>query len=444
MYCYPVPQLTWDSFYYVKASVTGDYGIRPAGYAIFLRIVHLFLPDIQGVVYIQFLLHFLSLLFLLRVIKNVFNVSSAIYIVLGLLLIAEPVALYYANNILSDILFSAISTAALASLLWYLSKPSILLLALHLLLVFLAIEVRLIALFHPFFTCAVLLVAKRGIHSLISCIVIATLFGILWQWHVSVNKKEYGVSTYSAFSDWTAANNALYSLYSVDENFINNPDIKAQHLMFRHYMDTSSFKANEIGSAYLWDDASPLNHIRIHMADSLHLSYNASWFYVAPEFGRYGSYILWHFPGTYIKTFVLPNLATMAKPLLGEMSDYRITPFMDTITLARYHLRENDIKFRKEPYKRRINKVITAAYPVEFILFALSGILFLTNINKWAKEGRIAMCVLLAFPILYYGAMLWSSWFIYRYLLPVYPIVFAVIVLNISKLLNKQPATVNS
>lgn len=443
MYCYPVPQLTWDSFYYVRASITGDYGIRPAGYAIFLRIIYLYLSDIQSVVYIQFLLHFLSLLFLLRVIKNVFNVSSAVYIVLGLLLITEPVALYYANNILSDILFSAISTAALASLLWYLSKPSILLLTLHLLLVFLAVEVRLIALFYPIFTCAVLL-AKWGIQSFISCTVIAILFGILWQWHVSVNKKEYGVSTYSAFSDWTVANNALYSLHSVDENCIKNPDIKAQHLFFRHYMDTSSFKVNEIGSTYLWDDASPLNYIRIHETDSLHLSYNASWFYVAPEFGRYGSYIQWHFPGTYIKTFVLPNLATMEKPLYGEMADYRITKFMDTITFDRYNLRQERVKFRKEPYRRRINGIIAASYPVEFVLFILSGVFFFVNRKKWPLTGRKIMCVLITFPVLYYGAMLWSSWFIFRYVIPVYPIVFTVIVLNISALLNKRSATVNS
>jgi len=444
MYCYPVPQLTWDSFYYVRASITGDYGIRPAGYAIFLRIIYLYLSDIQSVVYVQFVLHFLSLLFLLRVIKNVFNVSSVVYIVLGLLLIAEPVALYYANNILSDILFSAISTAALASLLWYLSKPSILLLVLHLLLIFLAVEVRLIALFYPFFTCAVLLATWPGLRSFVSCVVIALLCGMLWQWHVSINKKQYGVAIYSAFSDWTVANNALYSLYSVDENFIKNPDIKAQHLFFRHYMDTSSFKVNEIGSTYLWDNASPLNYIRIHRADSLHLSYNASWFYVAPEFGRYGSYIQWHFPGSYIKTFVVPNLATMQKPLYGEMADYRITKFMDTITLNRYHLQPEQVKFRKEPYRRRINGVIAASYPVEFVLFLLSCVLFFLNCKKWTDAGKKAMCVLITFPVLYYGAMLWSSCFIFRYLLPVYPIVFSVIVLNISALLNKQPATVNS
>ncbi|MBS1779037.1 MAG: hypothetical protein JST70_06905 [Bacteroidetes bacterium] len=444
MYCYPVPQLTWDSFYYVKASITGDYGIRPAGYAIFLKITHLFLSDIQGVAYVQFFLHFLSLLFLLRVIKNVFNVSSVVYIVLGLLLIAEPVALYYANNILSDILFSAISTAALASLLWYLSKPSILLLALHLLLVFLAVEVRLIALFYPFFTCAVLLATWPGVRSFVSCVVIALLCGMLWQWHVSINKKQYGVAIYSAFSDWTVANNALYSLYYVDENSIKNPNIQAQHLFFRHYMDTSSFKVNEIGSPYLWDDASPLNYIRIHKTDSLHLSYNASWFYVAPEFGTYGSYIQWHFPGLYIKTFVVPNLATMQNPLYGEMADYRLTKFMDTITLNRYHLQPEQVKFRKEPYRRRINGVIAASYPVEFILFILSGVLFFVNRRKWPLTGGKLMCVLLAFPVLYYGAMLWSSSFIFRYLIPVYPIVYTVIVLNISALLNKQSATVNS
>jgi hypothetical protein len=271
---------------------------------------------------------------------------------------------------------------------------------------------------------------------------------------VAENKKHYYVSVYSAFSGWTLANNALYALpyIHLDPSTIGNKDIRDMHRFFTTYMDTTSFKVDRemVGSGFLWEDKSPLNVIRLKLIDSLHVDYNMSWYLCAPYFHYYGSYIIKHFPVAYYRAFIRPNMKTLVHPVVGEMDDYYITPFLEQTTLARYGLKEADVKCTEQIYRERINKYISRGYPVLLGIFGLTVIFFLVFYLRLSKNFIKAIATIILFITLFYAFTLYSSWFMFRYLLPVIPLMLVVIVMVWREIIlmivfrNKQSATVNS
>jgi len=431
---YPIPHLTWDSFYYVKTSITHEYGIRPSGYAYFLDWTYSISKSIKAVVLVQAALHYIATILLLYTINEVLNIGKWLYFLLGLLLLLEPISLYHSNSILSDLLFAEMTIAALCCLVLYLKTQKFYLFLIHLILIFSCIEIRHIGLFYPFFTCGILILfTKRSRSLLLNISIILVIFASLYKWHVAENKKHYYVSVYSAFSGWTLANNALYALPYIHLNpsTISNKDIRGMHRFFTDYMDTTTFKVDRetVGSGFLWEDKSPLNVIRLKLIDSLHVDYNMSWYLCSPYFHYYGSYLIKHFPLAYWSGFIKPNTKSLLHPSIGEMKDYYITPFMDTITLSRYHLEEAEVKCKKQVYKDTINKYISSGYTVLLSIFGLSVILFLVFYRKFNKVFIKAIATIILFVSLFYAFTLYSSWFMFRYLLPVIPLMLVVIVM---------------
>lgn len=452
---YPVPHLTWDSFYYVKTSITHEYGIRPSGYAYFLDWTYSISKSIKAVVLIQAALHYIATVLLLYTINEVLNIGKWLYFLLGLLLLLEPISLYHSNSILSDLLFAEMTIAALCCLVLYLKTQKLYLFLIHVLLIFCCIEIRHIGLFYPFFTCGILILfSKRSKRLIVNVAIILLVFASLYKWHVAENKKHYYVSVYSAFSGWTLANNALYALpyIHLDPSTISNKDIRDMHRFFTTYMDTTSFKVDRetVGSGFLWEDKSPLNVIRLKLIDSLHVDYNMSWYLCSPYFHYYGSYLIKHFPLAYWRAFIKPNSKSLYHPIIGEMEDYYITPFMDPNTLSRYHLEEAEVKCKKQIYKDKINKYISSGYPVLLFGFSLSIVLFLVFYLRFNTDFRMILSTMILFTVLFYAFTLYSSWFMFRYLLPVIPLMLVVIVMLWREIIlmivfkNKQPATVNS
>ncbi|MBS1772562.1 MAG: hypothetical protein JST82_06870 [Bacteroidetes bacterium] len=443
-YCYPVPHLTWDSFYYVKDSMQTVHGIRPWGYSVFLSFLYVVNSSVTFVVIIQFALFYLSTMFLLYALRNIFDIDVKTYFLTGLLLLCEPVSLYHCNSILSDVLFTSLSTAGIAAILMYLHTKRYTYLFLHIILICCSLEVRLIALFYPFFTLFVMwLLVKDKRAAIFGTIILVSCFALLYSGHIAYNKKHYGVPVFSAFSDWTAANNALYILPQIATDKIKDPDVRELHVMFKQYMDTTSFKPGNIGSGFMWDDKSPLNVLRMNNATTTNTNYNASWFSMAQKYGQYGRYIETHFPVEYSKGYILPDINTMLSPELGEMEDYKIPRMRDTVTMHHYALQETDLRFTKEPYRRRINKIIPIIYKFELLLFMVAIVMFFVDVKKYNKTQWIVLILMQTFVFLYYGAMLYSSWFLYRYLLPVYPIIVVFIIIVLRNVIYKRSKYIN-
>lgn len=438
---YPVPQFTWDSFYYVGVSITHEYGVRPIGYSIFLNILYYFSESIHFVALVQFFIFFICAVFFLKVLRRIFSFSTPAYLIMGLLILLEPASLYHANTILSDSLFYSFTMAAFGFLLYYLNTGRYWALLVHILLVLVCIELRYIALFYPFFSSGILLLfTRKNRVSLIGIVVFIAAFFLLQKMHIDYNKKRYGVPVYTAFSGWTHTNNALYALPRINLNpkFIENPDIRQMHAFFKTYLDTSSFVVHQVGSGYLWDERSPMNVIRKKYADDLNLDYNTSWYYSAPYFHHYGVFIQRNFPYEYVMSYMVPNLKTLLHPELGEMGDYFTTPFFAPVVLEHYHLVESEVKPFRQIYKENINAGISKGYSILLLLFGVCSIVLLFYAKRLNKEELTTALTLISFVVAFYGLTLYSSWFMFRYLLPVYPLMICTIYLVVMLFIKKR------
>lgn len=432
LYYYPLPQLTWDSSYYVDTAITNEYGIRPSGYSFFLNWVYDFNKNIHAVVWAQFAIYFLSAITFLKAVSATFKIPVWLYAFVGLLMVLEPVTLYHINNILSDNLFASLTLMAFALLLLAINKNNYIFLALHIITIFLCIEVRHIALFYPFFTCIIIFFSQfRNIVKLITIVAVLFTFNTLKNYHVNYNQQKFGVPVYSAFSGWTHANNALYALKRIklDAKYIDNPDIKNMHAFFSTYLDTStSFVVTQVGSGYLWDDLSPLNILRNKLIDSTHVSYNQSWYTLAPYYHYYGMYIQKNFPYEYVMSFMYPNIKTMLHPHIGEMAQYNMTKYVSGKALERYGLKDEDRVCKEDIYPLQINPKLDYWYSKLLKLTATISLLFIVYLRKkFTKEDNLLIGTIICFLFSFYGLTLYSSWFMYRYLMPVFPLMFALI-----------------
>lgn len=301
---------------------------------------------------------------------------------------------------------------------------------------FICIEFRLTALFYPFFSCIILILySQRKLIHWASITVILVVYFVLFQWHISENKKRFGVEVYSAFSGWTHTNNALYALPRINTNakFIADEEVRKMHTFFKAYIDSSSFVVHQVGSGYLWDEPSPMQVMRKKIADSLGIGYTETWFYLAPSFQNYGTYIQKNYPYEYIMSFMVPNLQTLMHPHIGEMGNYYCTPeeSMNNNTLKIYGLSTKELLCKKQLYKDGANRYIEKAYPVLLLLFVLSSfviIFYRKRIDKSIYSGLVIMNV---FALCFYLLTLYSSWFMYRYLLPLYPMMIASIITTV-------------
>jgi hypothetical protein len=429
-YCYPMPQLTWDSFYYLENAHDFRPSLRPGGYPWFIKNINGVTWSLHLIVACQYLLHFLSIWSFLRVVDKLVALKDLQYFLLGFILLTEPVALYHCFNILSDILFSSLSIAYISTLILLIRKRSIGLFILHIAFMFACVEVRHIALFYPYFSFALLVFYHRNIKLvLLYALVIFGLSYIFTQIHYRSAEKRYGVRVYSPFTGWTYANNALYSLpyIKLDTNKISDVEVRRLHAYCTEVMSKPSFRMPVIGSGFLWDPGSPLCQLREKTQDSLQVSSFQAWYLLCDVYGRYGTYLQRNYPMAYVKGYIVPNMATMVKPHEGEMLQYNSTVEMDTVILGWYHTELADYTPRHEPYRDYLNNWNNFYHQLRLALFTLAIIAALVYRKRMTNDTAKFLLPTILFVGVFYLLTLYSSWFMHRYLLPVIPLQVAVI-----------------
>jgi hypothetical protein len=108
--CYPFADFFTDSYTYIDDAVNHHaIGIRPLGYPRFLTLIHWFTTSDTVLVLIQYLCMQAGLLFLFFTIRYFFPVRKAISHILFVLLVFNPVTLYFSNYVTSDAIFFGIS-----------------------------------------------------------------------------------------------------------------------------------------------------------------------------------------------------------------------------------------------------------------------------------------------------------------------------------------------
>ena len=381
---YPYPNfMPPDSNSYIEAAFDNEFiNLWAIGYSKFVRLVSSFSNSHFLLVFLQYLLVQLSLLYFLFSIRYFFLPGRWTFRGLLAICILNPLLVHISNFVSSDALFIALSFVWLTQLLWIIYLPTTKLLPWHAVIILLAFMVRFAALYYPFISIAVISLssANRKIKLLSVSLIILLLASFIGR-----SAYEYKVKTntiqYSAFAGWQMASNALYgyafakpiSADKVPEKF------RELHLLVNRHMDILRkyppfFRPDkEVAVYYLWDLESPLRtYMEQKFAKKKATEYFIQWSSMAPLYASYGKFLIKEYPAEFIKHYVWPNFIKYYTPPTKFMGAYNL----EKDTVEQVVVNWFGWKNNKLPSNFKDKHItITEAFPIMFaainIVFAL-------------------------------------------------------------------------
>lgn len=329
---YPFPDFYVDSYHYIGMAANSNFmSTWPIGYSWFLRAVHWVSPHHYFLVVVQYLLLQLSSLWLAFTLFYYLQAPQWVKQTVLVFLVVNPLYLYMANLVSSDVLFTALSLVWLTILLqmvfnaqfWQVLFQGPLLAYLFL--------VRYQAAFYPVIMLAALWMAEFRIGWKI---ISAAIFAVLLVWIVRVtiatNKKWYGTDQFYGQGGWISANNALY-LYNhvhIDTAAFRNTPLaplnqyvdsffRARGLMAHNYTpwDGPRFMlANEV----MW------NHLATEMRKAP--GKPTFWYYnrMGVPWAQFGKHLITHHPLAHARYFLLPNIGLYFWPVMEQFDVYNM------------------------------------------------------------------------------------------------------------------------
>lgn len=333
-YFYPYPNFIHDdSVEYINiAAYNQDINTYMVGYSRFLRLFSSFTSSDTILVFSQYIMLELSAFFVLTTLNYFYQPRQLTKAILYIFILTNPLFLHLANLISSDNFFLTLSFIWFASLIWIIHRPSITVLIVHTVVLFIAFTVRYNALLYPIISFIAFLLSPLNIRKKIlfySASVI--LCGSFILYTCTKYYKLSGKFEYSPFSGWQMANNALYAYRYVDSAERLQVPKKFWWLdrMVRNYFDTTRNVAKYpqeavmAGTFYMWRNNSPLYKYRnFTFRKDTSASDLKMWAAMAPFYREYGSYLIRQYPRHFVRYFLWPNANKYYAPPVEFLSLY--------------------------------------------------------------------------------------------------------------------------
>jgi len=337
--CYPYADFFTDSYSYIQAAAVRDaVSYRPIGYSLFLRLVHGVSHSDTLLVTIQFLLVQSSCWLLFATVCRRCAPGAGVQALISGFLVLNPLAYYISNFVSSDALFIALSLFWLTSLIQSMDAPTWGGLVTQWILLLLIFYTRYVALFYPvvaaicycWMSCGwrVRLAAMAGSVLIVGAAVLVTR---------DQTRVQTGAATFSAFSGWQMANNALhiYPWLPVDSSGLppaTQPLAGYVKLYFDRDGEAMRKNPPAATTAYMWDRSSPLHqylaeyrrpHSKLRQAgDTAQLSYYTAWNRVGPVFSEYGYSLLRRHPLAFGRYYLVPSAGSFFLSPLDVFNTY--------------------------------------------------------------------------------------------------------------------------
>lgn len=338
---FPNPDFLPESYAYLEmAAADKDVSLWPVGYAKFLRLGNLFTHSATALVFFQYLVLQLCILYFIFTLTYFLRPGKIITCLLFFIGVINPLLLHVSNLISSDALFTALSICWATQLLWIMKGARMPLLVIHALLLLLVFTLSYNALYYPVISMIIIAISRSYIlFKLAANLLIFVFIGGYIIHTVKTYQRETGTQQF--FTPGTS--NALYA-----------------------YAHTTPEPAAKIPPRLR-----PLQAVIRHM-DSLRQVRVWQWSAMAPLYGSYGAYAMRKYPGLYVKYYLLPNLITFYVPE-AESLDGIAAPYTLIIALSNLgFLTGCIIFFVINGFKS--GGYLTSVLPGAFILWFANGI----------------------------------------------------------------------
>ncbi|WP_212005669.1 hypothetical protein [Chitinophaga sp. HK235] len=391
-YYYPFAGfINGDSYAYIVSAANNlKIDTYPIGYPKFLRLFSVFSSDDTTLVVFQYLFVQLNALLLILSLFYFYPPYKWIFILTVGLMTLNPVILYLANYVSSDIIFLGLSLCWLTLLIWILHRPSWWLIFVHALIVTISFLVRYNALFYPLISLFAFFLKRDHLKlKLVGIGVAGSLIGVFVLFTSLQYKNFSGKAQFSPFSGWQLANNAMYAY-----KFIDSADRKKVPAKFaeldkdvRNYFDSTKiwYRHPEemimAGTLYMWSPKSPL---RIYMAEKYKndstISDQKRWAQMGPYYEAYGRELIKMYPATFVKKYLCINFLKYYAPPIEFLGAYNSG--IDTVRPVAVHwFGYSSTKISAKASGKQVNvlnyyPIIVGATNVIFVMMSIVFLIF--------------------------------------------------------------------
>jgi len=412
-YFYPNPNIIFDSYYYISATVSGaDVNAWPIGYSKILRWIGSFSHAAGLVLAIQYFFLQGCLLFFFFTSRFFFGLGKLVSTILLLLLLFNPIFIYTSNLLLSDAFFTAFSLLWLTHLLWIVFRPRPYMVVTQALLLLLTFSIRYNALYYPLIAALAFLLSRQKLYLelcgiVLQCILVGGF--VLYTTHEM--ETGYQVKQFSPFGGWKLANDALYMYAHVykEKRAAMPARFRALDQRVRQYFDGRHYDADLMqpdatwGSYYMYIHPSPLIQymFSIYGKDPPNVNLNFEKFAkMGTLYQDYGTYLVKEYPAAFAQYFVWPNVRCYFSPLPEVLVDS-----MNAFSLRHDYLGTPVVKWfgvktlTAKPQYIQARTLLFSFYPIfstiVHLLFVLSIIvlLLLRSYRELSKEQLYGVLV---------------------------------------------------
>jgi hypothetical protein len=313
--CYPYADFFTDSYTYIQAAADHDaISFRPVGYSLFLRLLHGVSRSDTVLVTIQFLLVQSSCWVLFVFLCRRCAPGPRMQGLIAAFLVLDPLVYYISNFVSSDALFIALSLFWITTLIQSIETPTWRRLVIQWVLLLGIFYLRYVALFYPVVAAICSCWLRRDWWFRLAAMagnVAIVVVGVLVARELT--QAETGAPTFSAFSGWQMANNALhiYPWLPVDTTGLPPGTDSLAGYVDRYFRrEGPALRLHPLGAttAYMWEESSPLHeYLNDYRRRQSPLSYFKAWNRVAPVFSQYGYFLLKRHPAAFGRYYLAPS-----------------------------------------------------------------------------------------------------------------------------------------
>ncbi|MBX2904709.1 MAG: hypothetical protein KF744_01635 [Taibaiella sp.] len=446
---YPLPDMFPDSLSYILWAKSEEVvQFRPVGYSRFLAYIHYFISESpMAVSAFQYLLFMISGLFCLFSVDYLFKLPVKAKWILMVLLMFNPILIFQTNLIASDSLFCSLSVMWITCCFWIVKQEKWWALALQIVLLYLAFQVRYTALFYPFIAVTALLFFTRRIGYKIVGVLLT--FGIILAAKSRQEQAVYDVTgekVFSGFSGWQLANNVLYYYKKIHVDTMKFPtgEMRLLDQAVRYHYDSVD-KGPGIGSAFMWSRRSPLKRFNMYYVKRYKSSYFPMWFKVSVLYQDYAVNLIKQDPGAFLKYYMYPNTLNYFYPETEQLRSYDADRLMLDTSSASWFSLERRRLYTTVPGLQ--DDVITL-YPALSLLLNLLNIgailVFVVRLVKnWRRVPGNVKGLFVTWTMYFFGYMAFSIFatvVTLRYMDPLYILGFVMpVILLLYKPGEAQP-----
>ncbi len=341
--CYPYPYLTSDSGEYVTSAMRlANNPYRPIGYALFLSAFHIIVSSAQAVPLFQTLVYFFGVLYFLYALRVAIHLSAAVRRVLGIVLLLNPLALFYVHHFLSDSIFAAATLCFAGALIRYTKTQTILSLVEVVVWAGVSLMMRHVGLLYFIFTAGtfIILLREKSVKPLLMLSGGGLAIILLLCWKMEKDLGSFRLNTFDGWTLWAVS--AKYIDLSPEyRNSLSSQELKEMYEYFAGFRPEVYVNATDL--EIQWSPESPAKQLLYYYIQNYRMNYYSAYIQVNDKLKLVAKDIIMHRLGQYVAGSLLPSVAKGFWPdmMLNDTGwknypAYPVTPEPDQVIKAYY------------------------------------------------------------------------------------------------------------